>query len=184
MINCFITSRLDYYNSLLYCENRYSISQLQLCQNNAARVLLNIKYCCPPIKLFMAKPLHTSLSCCLYIHQTGDCHQTPNIFSQFKDAGWKGLADAVLRMPLHRFGTLYLASVKRASSIDAFKSSRRPVCLTWHIFQSIDLFCTSILFVNLKCFLLTSAFWYGDFSPFCNECWFSHTLIFKRSFIS
>ena len=39
MINCSITSRLDYCNSLLYGAKGYNISQLQLCQNNAARML-------------------------------------------------------------------------------------------------------------------------------------------------
>ena len=39
IINCSITSRLDYWNSLPYGAKGYSISQLQLCQNNATRVL-------------------------------------------------------------------------------------------------------------------------------------------------
>ena len=39
MINCSITSRLEYCNSLLYDAKGYNISQLQLCQNNAARML-------------------------------------------------------------------------------------------------------------------------------------------------
>ena len=39
MINCSITARLDYCNSLLYGAKGYNASQLQLCQNNAARML-------------------------------------------------------------------------------------------------------------------------------------------------
>ena len=39
MVNCSITSRLDYCNSLLYGAKGYNISQLQVCQNNAARML-------------------------------------------------------------------------------------------------------------------------------------------------
>ena len=39
MINCSVTSCLDYCNSLLYGAKGYNISQLQLCQNNATRVL-------------------------------------------------------------------------------------------------------------------------------------------------
>ena len=39
MINCSITSHLDYCNSLLYGAKGYNISQLQLCQNNVARML-------------------------------------------------------------------------------------------------------------------------------------------------
>ena len=39
MINCSITSQLDYCNSLLYGAKGYNISQLQLCQKNAVRML-------------------------------------------------------------------------------------------------------------------------------------------------
>ena len=45
MINSAVTSRLDYCNSLLYGINGYLVSQLQRCQNNAARnVSLRRKY--------------------------------------------------------------------------------------------------------------------------------------------
>ena len=45
MINSAVTSRLDYCNSLLYGINRYLVSQLQGCQNNAARIVsLRRKY--------------------------------------------------------------------------------------------------------------------------------------------
>ena len=39
MINSSVTSRLDYCNSLLYGINKYAVSQLQRCQNNAARIV-------------------------------------------------------------------------------------------------------------------------------------------------
>ena len=39
MINSAVTSRLDYCNSLLYGINGYLVSQLQRCQNNAARIV-------------------------------------------------------------------------------------------------------------------------------------------------
>ena len=39
MINSAVTSRLDYCNSLLYGINWYLVSQLQRCQNNAARIV-------------------------------------------------------------------------------------------------------------------------------------------------
>ena len=45
MINSAVTSRLDYCNSLLYGINGYLVSQLQRCQNNAARIVsLRRKY--------------------------------------------------------------------------------------------------------------------------------------------
>ena len=45
MINSAVTSRLDYCNSLLYGTNGYLVSQLQRCQNNAARIVsLRRKY--------------------------------------------------------------------------------------------------------------------------------------------
>ena len=86
MINCSITSRLDYCNSLLYGAKGYNISQLRLCQNNAARMLslcrkfdhispvlkdphwlpveqrIELKCCCSLIKLCVVKPRHISPS--------------------------------------------------------------------------------------------------------------------------
>ena len=45
MINSAVTSRLDYCNNLLYGVNGYLVSQLQRCQNNAARIVsLRWKY--------------------------------------------------------------------------------------------------------------------------------------------
>ena len=45
MIYSVVTSRLDYCNSLLYGINGYLVSQLQRCQNNAARIVsLRRKY--------------------------------------------------------------------------------------------------------------------------------------------
>ena len=45
LINSAVTSRLDYCNSLLYGINGYFVSQLQRCQNNAARIVsLRRKY--------------------------------------------------------------------------------------------------------------------------------------------
>ena len=45
LINSAVTSRLDYCNSLLYGFNGYLVSQLQRCQNNAARIVsLRWKY--------------------------------------------------------------------------------------------------------------------------------------------
>ena len=58
--------------------------------------------------------------------------------------------------------------VKRASSIDTFKSSLKT-CLFNVAYPSINwiLYCMSILFVtHFLCFLFTSAFEHGDFSPF------------------
>ena len=91
IINCSITSRLDYCNSLLYGAHGHDISQLQLCQNNAARMLSlcrkfdhitpnlkdlhwlpveqRIEYkvllLCMLCMLCMVKARHISPSCCL-----------------------------------------------------------------------------------------------------------------------
>ena len=160
MINYSVASRLDYCNNLLYGASAYLISQLQLCQNNAARVLslcrkfdhitpvakaqhwlpveqrIEYKMLLPTNKAFHGKALHTSPSCCLYIHQTGDCHQRPKIFSQFLGAGWKGLADAV-RVLLHRSGIFYLHLLKVPLLSTLSRAAWIPTCLTWHILQSI-----------------------------------------------
>ena len=85
-VNCSITSRLVYCNSLLlYGTKGYNISQLKLCENNAAQMLSlfpkfdhitqvkstlvacwakseNKRCCCSLIKLFMVKLLHISPS--------------------------------------------------------------------------------------------------------------------------
>ena len=45
MVNCAITSRMDYCNSLLYGAKGCTLSRLQRCQNNAARIVsLRRKY--------------------------------------------------------------------------------------------------------------------------------------------
>ena len=105
--------------SKMYVANGCLISQRQLCQNNAIRMLSLRRifdHITPVLKdlhwppsqqrtAYKVLPLTYNalqskapayLSCCLYIHQTGDCDQRPEFFSQFKDAVWEGLADAFL----------------------------------------------------------------------------------------
>ena len=45
-VDAFITSRLDYCNSLFTCLNKSSVDQLQLVQNAAARLLTRAKKSC------------------------------------------------------------------------------------------------------------------------------------------
>ena len=140
MISCFITSRLDYCNSVLYGASGYLICQLQLCQNNAAQMLslrresdhitsvlkdlnwlpveqrIKYKVLLPLINLFM----HTSPSRCLCIHQTGDCDQRPRIFKMQFGRVWQTLFCACCSMALET--STYIC--KCASSTNAFKSSR------------------------------------------------------------
>ena len=130
MINCTIISRLDNCNSLLYGAKGYNISQLQLCQNNAAQMLslrrkfdhitpvlkdlhwlpveqrIEYKVLLLTYKAVHGKTLHISPSCILCILQPGPCDQRAKISSEYRDAVWK--VDAALRMPFHPFGTLSL----------------------------------------------------------------------------
>ena len=162
MINCFITSRLDYCNSLLYGAKGYNISQLQLCQNNAegccpcaANSIISLQFwktytscllskesntrcCCSRIKLCMVKPRHISPSCCLCILQPGPCDQRTKISSEYQDAVWKGFVDAALRMPLHTFGALFLHLLNVPLPMIPSRAAWRLTCLMWRIPRSTD----------------------------------------------
>ena len=99
MINCSITSRLDYCNSLLYGAKGYNISQLQLCQNNAA----GCRPCAANSQALHGKaPTYISQLLSLYT-PTRPWDQRTKISSEYQDAVWKALVDAALRMPLHLF---------------------------------------------------------------------------------
>ena len=127
----------------------------------------NIKCGCSPIKLFVAKPLHTSPSCCLYIHQTGDYDQRPKFVLQLQDGVWKGLADA-LRILLNRFRTLYLHLFNVPLPLTHSKAAWRLTCLTWHILNPLTLIlyivkytvCDNLVFSTYKFFK------HSDLSPF------------------
>ena len=45
LVHCFVTSRLDNLNSLLYGTHGYLLDKLQLVQNRAARVITRVKDC-------------------------------------------------------------------------------------------------------------------------------------------
>ena len=63
MINSAVTSRLDYCNSLMYGINGYLVSQLQRCQNNAARTVSlrrNYDHITPVLKDLHWLPLELS----------------------------------------------------------------------------------------------------------------------------
>ena len=150
MIDCSITLRLIYCNGLLYGVKGNKISQLQLCQNNYARMLsfwLKLDRITPVLKTYTGCLLSKIIKykvllvlLCIYIvlHNKAPTYLpqllsicTPNrplrseikISSLFKDAVCKDMADAVLRMPLQSFGTPSLHMLIPASSVDAFKSS-------------------------------------------------------------
>ena len=43
VVHAFVTSRIDYCNSLLYCISDYNINRLQRIQNSAARIVTNTR---------------------------------------------------------------------------------------------------------------------------------------------
>ena len=207
MINCSITSRLDYCNSLLYGAKGYNISQLQLCQSNAAWMLSlrrKFDHITPVLKdqhwlpveqrieykvlLLTYKALHGKAPA--YISQLLSLYTpTRPLRSENKNI------PRVPRCRLEGFGRRCFAyaapslwnplptPVKRASSIDTFKSSLKTYLFNV-AYTSIhwNLYCMSILFVtNFKCFLLTSAFEHGDFSPFFKLALYKFNIIIISS---
>ena len=162
MINCSITSRLDYCNSLLYGAKGYNISQLQLCQNNAARMLslrrkfdhitpvlkdlhwlpveqrIEYKVLLLTYKALHGKARHISPSCCLCTLPPGPCDQRTKISSECQDAVWKGLVDAALRMLLHPFGTLSLHLLNVPLPLIPSRAVWRLIYLMWRIPRSTD----------------------------------------------
>ena len=162
MVNCSITSRLDYCKSHLYGAKGYNISQLQLCQNNDARMLslrrkfdhitpvlkdlhwlpveqrIEYKVLLLTFKALHGKARHISPSCCLCILQPGPCDQRTKISSECQDVVWKGLVDAALRMPLHPFETLSLHQLNVPLPLIPSKPAWRFIYLTWRIPRSIE----------------------------------------------
>ena len=192
MINCSITSRLDYCNSLLYGAKGYNISQLQLCQNNAARMLSlrrKFDHITPVLKDLHWLPVEQRIEYKVLLLTYKALHgKAPAYISQLLSLytptrPLRSENKNLLRVPrcrLEGFGRRCFAyaapslwnplptPVKCASSIDTFKSSLKTYLFNV-AYPSIHwlLYCMSMLFVTLfKCFLFKSALEHGDFSPF------------------
>ena len=58
LVNSFITSRIDYCNSLLAAAPRYQIDELQRVQNSAARLLLKLPKCDRRLRVLVQHRLH------------------------------------------------------------------------------------------------------------------------------
>ena len=147
MINCSITSRLDYCNSLLYGAKGYNISQLQLCQNNAARMLSlrrKFDHITPVLKDLHWQPVEQIIEYKVLLLTYKALHgKAPAYISQLLSLytptrPLRSENKNLLRVPrclLEGFGRRCFAyaapslwnplptPVKRASSIDTFKSS-------------------------------------------------------------
>ena len=193
MINCSITSRLDYWNSLLNGAKGYNISQLQLCQNNAARMSLCRKFdhITTDLKNLNWLPVEQRIEYKVLLLTYKALHgKAPAYISQLLSLytptrPLRSENKNLLRVPrcrLEGFGRRCFAfaapslwnplptPAKRASSIDTFKSSLKNYLFNV-AYPSIHwlLYCMSILSVTFfKCFLLTSAFEHDDSSPFWN----------------
>ena len=163
MINGSISSRLDYCNSLPYGAKGYNISQLQLCQNNVARMLSlrrKFDHITPVLKdlhwlpveqriehkvlqltyeaLHGKAPAYISQLLSLY-NLTRPCHQRKKISSENQVAVWKGLVDAALCMPLHPFGTLSLHLLNVPLPLILSRAVWKHTYLMWRIPRSTDI---------------------------------------------
>ena len=174
MINCSITSRLDYCNSLFYGAKGYNISQLQLCQNNAARMLSlrrKFDHITPVLKDLHWLPVEQRIEYKVLLLTYKALHgKTPAYISQLLSLytptrPLRSENKNLLRVPrcrLEGFGRRCFAyaapslwnplptPVKCASSIETFKSSLKTYLINV-AYPSIHwlLYCMSILFVTL-----------------------------------
>ena len=98
----------------------------------------NTRRCSSLIKLCMVEPCHISPSCCLCILQPCPCDQRTKISSECRDAVWKGLVDAALRMPLHPFGTLSLHLFNVPLPLIPSRGACRLYYLIWRISRSTE----------------------------------------------
>ena len=184
MINCSITSRLDYCNSLLYGAKCYNISQLQLCQNNAARMLSlrrKFDHITPVLKDLHWLPVEQRIEYKVLLLTYKALHgKAPAYISQLLSLytptrPLRSENKNILRVPRYRlegFGRRCFAyaapslwnplptPVKRASSIETFKSSLKTYLFNV-AYPSIHwiLYCMSILFVTLLVFSTYKRFW-------------------------
>ena len=179
MINCSITSRLDYCNSRLYGAKGYKISQLQLCQNNAARMLsLRRKFDhIPPVLkdlhwlpveqrieykvlLLTYKALHGKAPA--YISQLLSLYTpTRPLRSENKNllrvprCRLEGLVDAALRMPLHPY-TVNLHLLNVPLPLIPSRAAWRLIHLMWRIPRSTESYIVWVycLWLNFSVFYL------------------------------
>ena len=114
------------------------------------------------------KPRRISPSRCLGILQPGPCDQRTKTSSEYQDAVWKGLVDATLRMPLHSFKTLSLNLLNVPLPLIPSRAAWRLTYFIWRSPWSTDSFIVWVIYCLwlFQCYLLTSAFEHGDFSPF------------------
>ena len=158
---------------VLYGAKGYKISQLQLCQNNVARMLSlrrkfdhitsvlidlpwlpvskesNTRCCSSLIKLCMIKPRHISPSCCLYSPTRPLRSENKNLF-RVPRCRLEGFGRRCFAYATPSLWNPLSTPVKRASLIYAFKSSLKTY-LFYVAYPSIHctLYCMSILFVTL-----------------------------------
>ena len=139
----------------------------------------NTRCCSSLIKLCMVKPRHISHSSCLCVPQPGLCDQRTNISSECQDAALKAFGRRCFTYAALSLWNPLPTLVKRASSIDTFKSSLK-IYLFNAAYRSIQL--NLILYEYILCgpflvFLFTSAFEHGDFLPFLKLALYNVTLL-------
>ena len=144
-----MTSRLGYCNSLLYCIYGYSVSQLQRCQNNAARKYDHIT---PVLKELHWMPVEQRIDYKILLltyeapHGLAPLYMS-SLLSPYKprrplrsednilrllDIAWIVLASVALPMPPLTSGTLYPYPSSVRSPSTSSRNARR------HIFLSLS----------------------------------------------
>ena len=168
MINCYIKPLLDYSNRFPYATNGYLITHLQ---KYAARMLSlrrKIDHITPVLRdllwppveqrieykvllLTYKAPAYLSELLSLYIHQTGDCSLEAKDLLTLPRYRLVGFGRRCFAKPTPSLWNPLSISLKRASSVDTFKSSLKTFLFKM-AYNSIHwiLFCTSILFVTLE----------------------------------
>ena len=119
----------------------------------------NTRCCSSLIKLCMVKPRHISPSCCLCALPPGPCDQRTKISSGFTRCRLEGFGRRCFAYAAPSRWNPLPTPVKRASSIDTFKSSLKTYLFNM-AYPSIHwiLYCMSILFVTLFSVFYLQAF--------------------------
>ena len=168
MINCSITSRLDYCNSLPNGAKGYNISQLQLCHNNAARMLSlrrKFDHITPVLKDLHWLPVEQRIEYKVLLLTYKALHgKAPAYISQLLSLytptrPLRSQNKNLLKVP-HPFGTLSLHLLNVPLPLIPSRAARRLIYLMWRIPRSTESYIVWVYCLWLFLFFSTyKRFW-------------------------